>query len=361
MSKFNALTVKSIRQLTADAVEINFDVPSELSDYYAFEHGQFVVLRKMIDDELVERAYSVCRAPYERQLSVAVKHVDQGVFSSYATNEIKDGDVIDVSAPSGTFTCSLDSSETKRYLFIAAGSGITPIMSIIKMVLASEPQSQCILMYGNKEIAYTMFLSELVALKERYQEQLQIEWMFSQETPALDVLKANGLLQANKVHQGRIDQAFVEKIADKECLSSMAMVFLCGPEKMTLSLREYCLEQGLPSDSLKVELFSATNPINNVVEGDMNAAVSLLIDGEELEVVYDDPTESILEHALRVDPDLPYGCQNGSCGVCQAKLVSGRVSMTVNYALSDSEVEEGYVLLCQAHPESKKIVISYDE
>ena len=362
MPQFNDLTVKSIRQLTAGSVEISFNVPDELSESYVYEHGQFVVLRAMINDELVERAYSICRAPYERQLNVAVKCVEQGIFSSYATSKLKEGDVLSVSKPNGAFTCSLDSSKAKQYLFIAAGSGITPVIPILKTVLASEPQSQCVLFFGNKTTGDVMFLDELVALKNRYSEQLQIEWLLSQEAPTTQLSTADVLLKTGTIHHGRINQAVVEKCLTKERVSSLSNVFLCGPEEMALDFREYFLNQRLLPENVKIELFSSVNPLSDADEESVsNVQVKLLIDGEEIEVVYEDPTESILEHALRIDPDLPYGCQNGSCGACQAKLMSGKVSMINNYALSDSEVEEGYVLLCQARPKSKNVAISYDE
>ena len=360
MPQFNALTVKSIDQLTVDSVEISFIVPDELAEHYTFEQGQFIVLRSLINGDLIERAYSICRAPYERQLSVAIKRVDQGVFSSFATTELKEGDVIDVSEPSGSFTCSLDSSKAKQYLFIAAGSGITPIMSILKMVLASEPESQCVLLFGNKTATDVMFMNELAALKIRHHKQLQIEWFFSQVASSPQNLADGDFLQAGRVHDGRIDQTTLEDILGKESLLLMTTLFMCGPEEMTLSLREFVLDQGVLSDNIKIELFSSSSLLSVAAEGASKSQISLLVDGEELEVVYEDPTESILDHALRVDPDLPYGCQNGSCGACQAKLVSGKVTMVTNYALSDSEVEEGYVLLCQAHPESNKVVISYE-
>jgi len=361
MSEFNSLIVESICPLTADSVEISFTVPDELVDHYAYEHGQFVLLRTTIAGELVERAYSICRAPYERKLNVAVKRVENGIFSSHVTSVLKEGDSIEVSEPSGVFTCSLDSSKTKNYFFAAAGSGITPVISIIKMVLASEPQSKCVLMYGNKAAAGVMFADEIVDLKNRYQDRLQIEWVFSQGLFDAEEFTQERFSQVGEIHYGRINSNLIQSLLEKEVLMPPTIVFLCGPEQMTLSLRDYFNEQGMPLDNIKVELFSATGLLDDAGKSVSNAQISLLIDGEELEVVYEDATESILEHALRIDPDLPYGCQNGSCGACQAKLISGKASMVTNYALSESEVEEGYILLCQARPESAKVSISYDE
>ena len=361
MSEFNALTVESIRPLTADSVEISFSVPDELVDQYSYEHGQFVLLRTTIGGELIERAYSICRAPYERKLNVAVKRVENGIFSSYATSILQEGDSIEVSKPSGVFTCSLDSSKAKNYFFAAAGSGITPVIAIIKMVLASEPQSKCVLMYGNKEAAGVMFADEIIDLKKRYQDRLQILWVFSQGLFDGKKYTQESFSQVGEIHYGRVTNTLIQKLLDNEVLILPSMVFLCGPEPMTLSLRDYFNEQDVPFDDIKIELFSAAELLGDAAESVSNAQISLLIDGEELDVVYEDATESILEHALRIDPDLPYGCQNGSCGACQAKLIYGKASMVTNYALSESEVEEGYILLCQARPESVKVSISYDE
>lgn len=363
MSQFHNLTVRSIRQLTHDSVEIGFEIPDHLTEHYVYEQGQFVLLRTNIEDDVIERAYSICRAPYERKLNVAVKRVENGLFSTYATNVLAEGDSLEVAQPSGTFTCQLDSSQANDYLFVAAGSGITPIISIIKMILASEPMSKCILLFGNKSVVDIMFLEDIVALKERYSDQLQVEWVLSQEQIKRKKPQSN-LSKTGAVYNGKINSSLLKKVITKESYSSLTTVFLCGPELMTLSLREYLIAQGVSSDNIKIELFSTagiTN-ISSFEENELsNAEISLLIDGEELTVMYEDATESILEHALRVDPDLPYGCQNGSCGTCQAKVISGDVSMHTNYALSENEVKQGYVLLCQAHPKSIKVSISYDE
>lgn len=366
MSTFHSLPIQSIRSVANDAIELTFSVPLELSEQYTAVHGQFVLLRTEIDDVVVERAYSVCSAPYERKLSVAIKRVAEGVFSNHALNQLAEGDVIDVSTPRGEFTCELSSAQPHHFLLLAAGSGITPIISILKMILASEPQSHCTLFYGNKTLADAMFVDELRQLQQRYGARCQIEWVFSREsaeglaqriTQQLQPGQSGGLLTP---HQGRIDAKMVQASVGVASYNKLDACFVCGPDEMALSLREHMLEQGVAEDKIKVELFSnaALEATDEVSSG---SQVRLIIDGEELGFAYDDPTESLLEQALRLDGDLPYGCQNGSCGACQAKVISGSVDMATNYALSQSEVDEGYVLMCQARPNTQKLEISYDE
>lgn len=349
MSTFHPLSIQSIRAVAADAIELTFAVPLELSEQYTTVHGQFVLLRTDIDGVVTERAYSVCSAPYERKLSVAIKRVADGVFSNYALNQLAEGDVLEVSVPRGEFTYELNSAQPHQFLLLAAGSGITPIISILKMILASEPQSRCTLFYGNKTLAEAMFVDELQQLQQRYGDRCQIEWVFSRES-----------VESLTPHQGRVDANILQAVLGSAGYNKMDACFVCGPEDMALGLRDHLLAQGVAEEKIKIELFSnaALEAVDEVSSG---SQVRLIIDGEELEFTYDDPTESLLEQALRLDGDLPYGCQNGSCGACQAKVLSGSVDMATNYALSQSEVDDGYVLMCQARPNTQKLEISYDE
>lgn len=348
MAIFHTLAVESLRTLTEDAVEITFAVPDDLKDHYVFEHGQFVNLRHTIAGQMVERAYSICSAPYEHALRVAVKRVENGVFSSFATQNLSVGDTLEVSVPGGTFTCALDSSQKRHYLLIAAGSGITPILSILKMVLASETQSECTLVYANRTPENAMFLTEIEQLKGRYQDRFTLYPVYSQSDAG--------------VYQGRLDFAVLQQLLGEGAHKQMQHVFLCGPEAMSVAVRQALLDDGMSTDEVHIELFTP-GELAPVDEGDESAGaqVKLTVDGEEFEFVYEDSTRSLLDYALDIDGDLPFGCQNGSCGTCQARVVQGQVAMEINFALSDEEVDSGYVLMCQARPASAKVEISYDE
>lgn len=351
MATFHKLIILSVQRLTSDSIAITFSIPDKLQTNFQFQHGQFVQLRTEIQDEQVERAYSICTAPYERKITVAIKHVDQGVFSQYANTQFSEGLEIEVSEPQGVFTHQLDSSQKKNYLLVAAGSGITPILSIVKMTLASETLSHCTLVYANKTPESSMFYDELHALVEKYSERLNIIFVYS-NSDAGDF-------------QGRINaQVLPDLVADFDTFDES---FICGPEKMSLELREWMIEKGMSIDLIHIELFEVSKKFTDSGfadsgNGKLNkqAQISVMIDGEVIEFIHDDPTRSILDIALDYDSDLPYGCQNGSCGSCQCKVISGSVEMEVNYALSQSELDEGFVLLCQSRPTSKKVEVDYD-
>ncbi len=346
MAQYHTLTISDIRQLTNDSVAISFAVPEELQQAFQFQHGQFVQLKASIAGELIERSYSVCSAPYERKLVVGIKRVDQGLFSNFACDEMKLGDEIQVSEPQGVFTHTLDSSQKKTYLLVAAGSGITPILSIIKMTLASESLSQCCLIYANKSPESSMFREELEQLTQRYSDRFHLVSVYSQSD--------EGELR------GRLNLQVIEQLYEKRSrkLSRVDEFFVCGPKEMSIALHEAVLKAGISAENAHIELFEASTEFSDI--GGDNAVVTMKIDGESFEFTYDDPTRSILDVALDYDGDLPYGCQNGSCGSCQAKIVSGSAEMEVNFALSQSEIDEGFVLVCQARPTSKKIEIDYD-
>ena len=342
MTQSYSMPISEIHQLTSDSVAISFAIPEEYVEKFQFQHGQFVQLTANIDGQDVERSYSICTAPYERKLTVGVKRVENGLFSNFANNQLKQGDLLDVSEPQGVFTHELNSSQKKQYLLVAAGSGITPILSILKMTLASENMSHCTLIYSNKVPESVMFDDELKKLMERYGDRFRLISAFSQSSEG--------------DYQGRIDKQAVEGLVD---LKKINEFFVCGPQEMSVSLHEMMLSKGLPAENVHIELFEA---IEGFAESrdTSQAKIHMSIDGDSFEFDYDDPTRSILDVALDHEPDLPFGCQNGSCGSCQAKVISGSVEMEVNYALSQSEIDEGFVLVCQARPTSNKVDIDYD-
>ena len=345
MTAFHKLTVSQIQRITSDSVAITFAIPDELLEKFQFQHGQFIQLRTDIKGEQVERSYSICTAPYERKLTVGIKVVQDGIFSNFANSDLTEGDEIEVSEPQGVFTHRLNSAERKRYLLIAAGSGITPILSILKMTLASETLSQCLLIYCNKTPESSMFSSEIDALKERYKDRFTLVSVFSDS----DVGQYNGRISF---------EALFELVPN---IHSIDEFFVCGPEALSVDLRQSMIDQGLAEDKAHIELFNSVQQFSESSdETSSHAQVSVAIDGETIEFIYDDPTRSILDIALDYDSDLPYGCQNGSCGSCQCKVISGSVEMEVNFALSQSEVDEGFVLLCQSRPTSQRVELDYD-
>ena len=338
---FNTLEISDILPLTNDAVAISFAISDDKTSFYEFQHGQFVQLQAEISGEIVTRSYSICAAPYERKLTVAIKRLENGVFSNFANDVLKVGDKLEVSAPQGVFTHLLDSSKKKSYVMAAAGSGITPILSILKMTLASETMSQCTLIYGNTKPESVMFAKDLQKLSDQYPERFRLISVYSQSNAG--------------DFQGRIDLDLVNQIMADGRIDDF---FVCGPKDMSVALYDGLCAQGLAKENAHIELFEEA-----VLSEDSNssvATVQLSIDGDSFVFDYEDSTRSILDIALDHDPDLPYGCQNGSCGSCQAKVVSGTVEMEVNYALSQSEIDDGMVLVCQARPTSNKVEIDYD-
>jgi len=328
---------------------VTFEIPDQLTDKYSFEHGQFVNLRAVIDGETVERSYSICSAPYERKLSVAIKGIENGLFSIWANTSLSEGDELDVSLPMGNFTSELDSSTSKQYILIAAGSGITPIFSILKQTLAAETSSNVLLVYGNKSNETTMFQKELEKASLSYDNRFNIINTYSESKQSQ--------------YQGRITPELLDLIlVDNQIEHRIAHVFICGPEQMTLALKEHLEKKNPDNENVRIELFNSSNVLDgNDSSSNYESQISIQIDDETIDFTYTDNTQTILETALDYDPDLPYGCQNGSCGACQAKVLKGEVAMDVNYALSESEVREGYILVCQSKPVSQKLIISYDE
>jgi len=244
--QFNTLRVGAIQQLTKDAIQVTFEIPDQLTDKYSFDHGQFVNLRSDIDGEVIERSYSICSAPYERKLSVGIKRIDEGVFSTWANQSLSEGDNLDVSLPMGNFTSELDSSKSKQYILIAAGSGITPIFSIAKQTLAAETSSSVLLVYGNKSIETTMFHEELEKLAFSYGGRFKITNSYSEGEQSQ--------------YQGRISPELLDQIlVDKEIEHKLAHVFICGPEQMTLALKEHLQKKDPSNENIRIELFNSSN------------------------------------------------------------------------------------------------------
>lgn len=351
MSKFHTLTIKEIKKETNNAVSILFDVPTNLKPEFKFVAGQYINIKKEIAGEELRRAYSICSSPKSGDLRIAIKAVDNGTFSVFATTILKEGDILEVSKPEGKFVLETSATHKKNYLAIAAGSGITPIMAMIKTVLSEEPTSTFTLIYGNKTEADTIFKTEIDALQKMYPATFNVQYVYSRA-------------QHENAMFGRIDQGninFVVKNKFKEI--SFDNAFLCGPEPMIKVAKETLIENGINENAIHFELFStpiATEEtlINLAFEG--NCEITVLVDDEETTFTMDAKT-TILTAALKEGLDAPYSCQGGICSSCLAKVTSGKAIMDKNTILSAQEVNDGLILTCQAHPTTPKITVDFDD
>lgn len=347
MSTFHTLTIQDIIKETADAVSIVFNIPEHLKSAFSFEAGQYLTLKKEIDGTEVRRAYSICSSPKSGVLKVAVKAVENGTFSTYATTKLNIGDTIDVHTPEGKFI--LSSEVNKDYIGFAAGSGITPIISMIKEVLEKGNNASFTLIYGNKTQADTIFKNELDKLQLGFPGSFNLHYVYSRE-------------HADGAKHGRIDDSIANyyiKNVYKE--TSFESAFLCGPEDMIHQVSDALKSYDFDEDRILFELFTASTEEENtdqIKEG--TSEVTVLLDDEEATFTMEQ-TDNILAASLRNDLDAPYSCQGGVCSSCLAKVTEGKAVMTKNSILTDAEVEDGYILTCQAHPTTSKISIDFDD
>ncbi|MBP7821610.1 MAG: phenylacetate-CoA oxygenase/reductase subunit PaaK [Saprospiraceae bacterium] len=352
--EFYPLKVKEVKKETTDAISILFDVPSELVPTFKFSSGQYLTLRTQIGGEEVRRSYSLCSAPFENCWKVAVKEIENGKFSSFANNQLKAGDILEAMPPLGNFTLHPNNNARKNvYVAFAAGSGITPILSLVKSVLFDEPESHFILFYGNKTMDTILFKEELQALKDKYLQRLEIHHILSRET------------LSSPLFNGHIDADKLNKFAKIFFIpSEVSNFYLCGPEEMTLSIRDALAQLGVASSKIHLELF-ITNAAQKIKRNtsqtkSVQSAITVIQDGNEFKFPLDSSGKNILDAALANGADLPFACKGGVCCTCKAKLLSGKVSMDVNYSLEEDEVAEGYILTCQSHPTTDEVLISFD-
>ena len=352
--RFHRLAVNDLRREAADAVSMTFAIPKELEDDYGFTPGQYLTLRTTMDGEEVRRSYSICSGPDDGELRIAVKKVDGGAFSNWAADELKPGDELDVMTPTGRFGIAHAPDEARIYVGFAAGSGITPILSIVKGVLAREPNSRFFLFYGNRSTSGMLFLEELEELKDRFMQRLSLFHVISGEEQDIPIL--HGRLDGEKV------RVLLRSLVPA---ASVDHVFICGPMGMSEDIEATCREIGIAEDRIHVERFVSEfggkpRP-KKIIEASAppKAMASLIIDGKRREVPVAEE-ESILDAALRAGMDLPFACKGGMCSTCRAKLVEGDAQMEVNYSLEPWELKAGFILTCQARPCSDKVVVDYD-
>jgi ferredoxin-NADP reductase len=344
---FHPVRVAGVDRLTDDSMLIRFDVPDGLRDEFSFEPGQHVTVRTDLGGEGVRRNYSICSSATSDTLAIAVKQIPGGAFSTFAMEQLRAGDTLDLMTPTGSFGVPLDPLARRSYVAVAAGSGITPVLSILTTTLAVETESRFTLVYGNRDADSTMFREELDDLEARYADRLRVIHVRSRDP-------------RHPAHlRGRIDRPRLEQWLDSDL--SVAAVdewFLCGPVEMVADLRDLLVERGAEADRVHVELFHGYQK-RRVADDFAPATVGVRLRGREHEISLA-AGDTVLESALKAGLEAPYACLGGACGTCKAKVLLGSVSMEQNFALSSATAEAGYVLTCQSHPTSEEIRVDYD-
>ncbi len=356
MAEFHKVKLAKVYKETEDTSVLTFDIPDDLKNDFEFHQGQHLTLRQIIDGEDVRRSYSLCTSPFEEQWSVAVKQIPGGKFSTYVNEELQTGDELEIMTPSGTFGVKVNPDVGKNYLFFAAGSGITPVMSMIKTHLAAEPKSTCKLFYVNKTAKSIIFKEELEQLRNKYFGRLEIYYFLTQERRDIDLF--NGRFDDDKM--AVLTKTFIDIPDTNE-------VFLCGPENMVNYVSQYLIDAGLPKELVHFELFVTGLSEEDIkrqerlakqnVEG---TEVVIVDGGKEFLFTMTSDYDNILDAALNAGADLPFACKGGVCSTCKCQVTEGEVEMKINYALEDKEVAQNFVLSCQAVPTTNKVVVDFD-
>ncbi len=349
MSSFYKLKIKEVKRETDEAISVLFNVPDAFRDFYKFTAGQYVTLKLTLDGEEIRRAYSICSAPDNGELRIAIKSLNQGVFSTFANAGLRAGDTIEVGTPEGNFTFVPDPAKQKSYAAFAAGSGITPIMAILHSVLAGEPKSSFVLVYGNKTPEQTIFYDCLQELQNKYVGRLFVHYVFSK-------IHAEGALF------GRIDKSAVNYVLNnKHKEKEFSKFYLCGPEEMILLVEKVLKEHNVREKDIKFELFTSSATEKKIeIAPESHSQLTVTVDDESTTFEMS-RMQTVLEAALKQGLDAPYSCQGGICSSCLARIKTGTAEMTKNSILTDSEIAEGLVLTCQAHPTSAEITVDYDD
>lgn len=352
---FHALRIAEIVPETDDALSIRFDVPPELADAFRFKAGQHLTLKADIGAEEVRRNYSLCTAPDEGAITVTVKRIAGGLFSNWVAESLRAGDMIDVMTPHGSFTVPFEAGAARRYVGIAGGSGITPIMSLIRTALAQEPASRFTLFYGNRDSQSVIFLEALADLKDRYMGRLELFHFLAEEEGEVELF--NGMLDA-----ARCGEAVDRLVVDPATIDAW---FICGPGPMMDAAEAVLVERGIASDKIHIERFTAGRP-SAAIAAQMQAlqeeaagqTISVTLDGRTRRIDFDG--SSILDSARAAGLPAPFACKAGVCATCRAKVTSGKVEMAVQYGLTDEEIADGYILTCQSVPAGDGVAVDYD-
>ena len=354
---FHPLTIKEIKKETKDFVSVLFEIPGELEKSFAFQQGQSLTMRTVINGEEVRRTYSLCSSPLDKEWRVAIKKVDGGLFSTYANDTLKTGDVLEVMEPVGKFYTELNPANKKNYLAFAAGSGITPVLSIIKTTLRTEPGSTFTLVYGNKSRASIIFFEELEGLKNKFIDRFNFINILSRERTE------------SPVNSGRINIDKLNELAKLVAYQTTDEIFICGPEEMIFCVKDFLLQKGLAEKSIHFELFIASglkaqgtrHKVQDVEDSGPKSNITVKVDGRSFDFSISLNSETpILDAALKQGADLPYACKGGMCCTCKARLLEGEVEMDVHWGLEHEEIEKGFILTCQSHPKTEKVVVDFD-
>jgi len=356
MAEFHPIKIADIYKETDDCAVVSFEIPESLREQFKYNQGQHLTLRTQIDGEDVRRSYSLCSSPDEGIWKVAVKQLEGGLFSTWLNKNLKQGDYLQVMTPEGKFSATSSPDTKKNYLAFAAGSGITPILSMIKTHLGREPQSTFRLFYLNKNVKSIIFKEEIEALKNKYLERFEVYYFLTKEHR--DIPLFNGRFSADKI------QTAAKHLFDPKEIDD---VFLCGPESMIFMIRDELQSLGMASNKIHFELFTSGNTeeskkrIREVLEKKVEGTEVTVIDGgKEFHFIMSNDFDNILDGALSAGADLPFACKGGVCSTCRCKIVEGTAEMKINYALEEADLNKGIVLSCQAVPTSGKLVVDFD-
>ena len=352
---FHRLRIKEIRKETPECVSVLFEIPEELKTGFQFKQGQSLTMRTTIRNEEVRRTYSICSSPLDSEVRVAIKKVDGGLFSTFANERLKPGDTLEVMEPVGKFYTDLDPTQKKNYLAFAAGSGITPVLSLIKTTLATEESSTFTLVYGNKSRSSIIFFEELEGLKNKYLQRFNFMNILSRE-------KTDAPINSGRINMDKLME--LSKLIDYE---KMDETFICGPEEMIFSIKAFLEQKGVDKKKIHFELFTTPGSQASIIKSPKledsatpKNKITVKLDGRsfDFDLGFDD--EPILDAALKQGADLPYACKGGVCCTCKARLIEGEVEMEVHWGLEEEEIQQGYILTCQSHPKTEKVVVDFD-
>ena len=359
---FHPLRIKEIRKETPECVSVLFNIPGNLKNDFHFKQGQSLTMRATIRNEEIRRTYSICSSPLDNEVRVAIKKADGGLFSTFANESLKPGDQLEVMEPVGKFYTDLDPTQKKNYLAFAAGSGITPVISLIKTTLVTEPASSFTLVYGNRNRGSIIFFEELEGLKNKYLQRFNFINILSREKTDIPI------------NNGRINREKLQQLSKFIVYEKMDETFICGPEEMIFSIKDFLEQKGINKKKIHFELFTTPESkkleilnkkpepgrIGPEVVDEIKSKIIVKLDGRsfDFELGFDD--EAILDAALKQGADLPYACKGGVCCTCKARLIEGEVEMDVHWGLEEEEIKQGYILTCQSHPKTEKVIVDFD-
>jgi ring-1,2-phenylacetyl-CoA epoxidase subunit PaaE len=353
---FHPLKIKEVKKETADCISVLFEMPDELKEEFAFRQGQSLTMRTFLNGEEVRRTYSICSSPMDHEWRLAIKKQEGGLFSGFANEKLKKGDVLEVMPPVGNFYTELNPSNKKNYLAFAAGSGITPVVSIIKTTLITEPHSTFTLVYGNRSRSSIIFFEELEGLKNKFTDRFNFIHILSRERTDAPV------------NSGRINLDKLTELNKLIRYTEMDEFFICGPEEMIFSVKEFLEQKGVEPRKIHFELFTTpgqrvktVSSGKRVTSGGPNSKITVKLDGRSFDFDLSMNSEMvILDAALKQGADLPFACKGGVCCTCKARLLEGKVEMDVHWGLEEEEIEKGYILTCQSHPKTERVVVDFD-